>query len=150
MKGATEAGRLKRKRETLRLEEWERNRFYWETVPLFCLAVHWGALFSVLEGGQSGTRGAELCLLLLSFVRKGKLREVWSVLEHLHAGLPLVAYVFRRTVWLFFLVMLISKQIHCPDIMSETQPSRGCIWPLCSHPRCFSPPLTTFWFNLKD
>lgn len=72
---------------------------------------------SVLAGGQTSTRGAELCLLSLSFVRKGKLREVWSVLEHLHAGLPLRAYVFGWAVpkyGLFSLVMLNSKQIPYP------------------------------------
>lgn len=104
------SGATWRERERLKLEEWERKRVNWESVAFFCLAVHWG------EGREPPGTGrdwaAELCLLLLSFVRKKNRREVWSVLEHLHAGLQLGGYVFEKTVpkyRLFFFVMLISK-----------------------------------------
>lgn len=85
-------------------------------VAFFCLAVR-----RVIKRGQFRRR---FVLVFSVLSKRGKQREVWSVLEHLHAGLQLEGwlcmYVFERIVQRYrfsFSCLFLNRSL----IQSESQ-----------------------------
>lgn len=142
-----EWGHMKRKRETLNLEEeWEINL----TEKLWLSSV-WQC--SGGKGSHLGQTGQLSCACkLLSFVCPEKKTErslecAWTSTCRTTTG----GYVFEMTLPKYRLFSLSCSFLYRSFIPSETQASGVCVWLLCPlFPILLSALIHHSWFNVED
>lgn len=131
MKDSTRGeGHMKRKRETLKSEEWERDRFNRESLLFLSLAVH-GRRCCLSAKGQTGTGQLSCALLLLSFGRR-----TFGVCLNIYmqdSGLMCLEGSSQNKGCFSWSCLFLN------DPLCGTLPSRGCSCRLCSQ-LCRFPP----------